>query len=206
MIFFGNFPGRFTAHSARRDNTGGMRDSPRSSFPHFHLRGAALLSALALGACASAADTRVAEVSPAKAQSRVVELVNAARGKARRCGPERFAAAAPLTVSRALDEAAQRHARDMARGNYFDHRGRDGSQPKDRVIRAGYRPRLSGENIAFGPETAEEVVAGWLDSPGHCANIMDPRFREIGVGVATGKQRGRIYWVQTFGAPLTKTR
>ena len=89
----------------------------------------------------------------------------------------------------------------MARRNYFEHRGRDGSQPKDRVLRAGYDPRLSGENIAFGPETAEEVVAGWLDSPGHCANIMEPRFEHIGVGVATGKKRGRIYWVQTFGAP-----
>ena len=70
------------------------------------------------------------------------------------------------------------------------------------MLRAGYRPRISGENIAFGPQSAEEVVAGWLGSPGHCANIMGPRFQEIGVGVASGRKRGRIYWVQTFGAPL----
>lgn len=89
----------------------------------------------------------------------------------------------------------------MARRNYFEHRAKNGSQPKDRVLRAGYRPMLSGENIAYGPESAEEVVAGWLNSPGHCANIMEPRFRHIGVGIATGKKRGRIYWVQTFGAP-----
>ena len=69
------------------------------------------------------------------------------------------------------------------------------------MIRAGYQPRLTGENIAFGPESAEEAVAGWLDSPGHCANIMDPRFQHIGVALATGRGRGRIYWVQEFGAP-----
>jgi uncharacterized protein YkwD len=130
-----------------------------------------------------------------------VELVNVARSKGRKCGSERFSAAPPLIASRQLSEAAANHARDMARKNYFDHRGADGSQPKDRVLRAGYQPRLTGENIALGPESAEEVVAGWLASPGHCANMMDSRFREIGVGLATGRGRGKIYWVQTFGAP-----
>ena len=61
--------------------------------------------------------------------------------------------------------------------------------------------RLTGENIAFGPESAEEVVAGWLGSPGHCANIMDARFRDTGIAVATGRKRGHIYWVQEFGLP-----
>ena len=116
---------------------------------------------------------------------------------------ERYTAAPPLIASRELSEAAANHARDMARKNYFDHRGADGSQPKDRVLRAGYQPRLTGENIALGPESAEEVVAGWLASPGHCANIMDSRFQNIGVGLATGRGRGKIYWVQTFGAPRT---
>ena len=99
----------------------------------------------------------------------------------------RFTAAPPLSASRKLNDAAAGHARDMARRKFFDHRGDDGSQPKDRVIRAGYQPRLTGENIAFGPESAEEVVAGWLASPGHCANIMDSRFQHIGVGLATGR-------------------
>jgi uncharacterized protein YkwD len=93
------------------------------------------------------------------------------------------------------------HARDMARKKFFEHRGSDGSSPKDRVLRTGYEPSLSGENIAYGPESAEEAVAGWLASPGHCANIMESRFQQIGVGVATGNKRGRIYWVQDFGAP-----
>jgi uncharacterized protein YkwD len=92
----------------------------------------------------------------------------------------------------------------MARKNFFEHRGSDGSQPKDRVLRAGYRSRLTGENIAYGPESAEEVVSGWLASPGHCANIMESRFQDIGVGLAIGRDRRQIYWVQNFGAPVAK--
>ena len=150
---------------------------------------------------ASAADAVVGRRSDAAVRARVIELVNAARTNGRRCGSERFGAAPPLEDSRELDDAAFDHARDMARRKFFDHRGSDGSQPKDRVHRAGYLSRLTGENIAYGPESAEEVVAGWLASPGHCENIMEPAFRDIGVGIATGRRRGQFYWVQTFGAP-----
>ena len=160
------------------------------------------LAALALASTASAADAVVGKASASTVRERVVDLVNAARSKKRKCGSERFAAAPPLSVSPDLEDAAADHARDMARKKYFDHRGSDGTQPKDRVLREGYQPRISGENIALGPESAEEVVAGWLASPGHCANIMDSRFQHIGVGVATGRGRGQTYWVQTFGAPL----
>ncbi|MBC8026054.1 MAG: CAP domain-containing protein [Steroidobacteraceae bacterium] len=168
-------------------------------------RALAVLVAVALASSAFARDAVVGRESNGDVRERVVDLVNAARSKGRRCGSERFAPAPPLSASRQLTAAAADHARDMARRNYFDHRGRDGSQPKERVLRAGYEPRLSGENIAFGPESAEEVVAGWLDSPGHCANIMEPKFEHIGVSLATGKKRGRIYWVQTFGAPRPTT-
>jgi uncharacterized protein YkwD len=170
------------------------------------LRFLAVLIAVALASGAAAADAVAGRESSAAVRARVVELINAARARGRRCGSERFSAAPPLVISRELVEAANDHARDMARRKFFDHRGSDGSQPKDRVIRAGYRPRLTGENIALGPESAEEVVAGWLASPGHCENIMEPTFRDIGVGVATGRGRGRIYWVQTFGAPRSTER
>jgi len=161
----------------------------------------AALAAVALTSGAFAADAAVGRESGAKVRARVVELVNVARSHSRRCGSERFAAAPPLSVSRILNEVAADHARDMARRNYFEHRSADGSQPKDRVIRAGYEPRLTGENIALGPESAEEAVAGWMASPGHCANIMDSRFQDIGIGLATGRGRGKVYWVQSFGAP-----
>ena len=184
----------FTAHSASLPDTSVMYEK----LTRLCL---ATLVMLGVASCASARDAVAGRDSDATVRERVVDLVNAARSKGRRCGSERFAPAPPLTASSRLDDAADAHARDMARRNYFDHRGRDGKQPRDRVVRAGYQFRLTGENIAFGPETAEEVVAGWLDSPGHCANIMEPRFEHIGVGVATGKKRERIYWVQTFGAP-----
>jgi len=160
---------------------------------------ALLIAALATGA--SAADAVVGKSSSARIRSRVVALVNEARGHSRRCGSERFAAAPPLRISSTLTDAAEAHAGDMKRRQFFEHRGSDGSQPKDRVQRAGYRHRLTGENIALGPQSAEEVVAGWLDSPGHCANIMEPRFQDIGVGLAVGRKRGQTYWVQEFGAP-----
>jgi uncharacterized protein YkwD len=161
----------------------------------------AALIAITLSSNALATDSVVGRESGASVRARVVELVNNARSHGRKCGSERFAAAPPLSPSPELNDAAARHARDMARKKFFDHRGNDGSQPKDRVLRAGYQPRLTGENIAFGPESAEEVVAGWLSSPGHCANIMDPRFQHIGVALSTGRDRRRIYWVQDFGAP-----
>jgi uncharacterized protein YkwD len=164
----------------------------------------AALAVVVFSAGASARDTLVARQSPARVNARVVELVNVARSKSRRCGYERFAAAPALGISKRLNEAATDHARDMARRKFFEHRGSDGSQPKDRVRHAGYKSRLTGENIAYGPESAEEVVAGWLASPGHCANIMEPRFEEIGVGFATGRKRGEIYWVQDFGAPFAR--
>lgn len=173
----------------------------RHRFPTTRLRCIAVLAAVALTSGASAAEAVVGRASASTVRERVIELVNAARGSSRKCGFERFPPAPPLSVSSQLYDAAAGHARDMARKKYFDHRGSDGRQPKDRVLRAGYQPRLTGENIAFGPESAEEVVAGWLASPGHCANIMDARFRDIGVSFSTGRDRRRIYWVQDFGAP-----
>jgi uncharacterized protein YkwD len=132
----------------------------------------------------------------------VLQLVNRARSNSRRCGDERFAATVPLAASSLLNRAAREHATDMARNNYFEHTGMDGSAPKERLARLGYRSLLTGENIAYGPVSAEEVVKGWLNSPGHCANIMEPRFREIGIAFAVGRKRGAIYWVQDFAVPI----
>lgn len=191
-------------HSARRVDTAGMsRLSPHLTATLRRL-GIAVIAAVTLTSGAHAEESVVGRGPPAAVNARVVELVNAARSSGRKCASERFAAAPSLRVSQKLNEAATGHARDMARRKFFDHRGSNGSHPKDRVLRAGYQPRLTGENIAYGPESAEEVVAGWLASPGHCANIMDSRFRDIGVGLATGRKRGQIYWVQTFGAPVLR--
>jgi uncharacterized protein YkwD len=133
---------------------------------------------------------------------RVLELVNEARASPRRCGRTRFDAAPPLALSAVLQRAALDHARDMASHGKLSHRGSDGSTHAERATRAGYRWRVVGENIAAGQPAAEQVVAGWLKSAGHCANLMDPDFSEMGVAYAAAPRDAKgIYWAQMFGAP-----
>ncbi|MEZ5499126.1 MAG: CAP domain-containing protein [Steroidobacteraceae bacterium] len=164
-------------------------------------RGALLLSFALIAAQPTLADVFAGEASSARMHHQILQLVNEARSRSRRCGHSLYPAAAPLGASRMLDEAAARHAHDLADHRHFDHTGTDGSEPRDRVRASGYGSRLTGENIAFGPESAEEVVRGWLASPGHCANIMDARFRDMGFAVVRGYRRGHWYWVQVFAAP-----
>jgi uncharacterized protein YkwD len=154
-----------------------------------------------LAAAPALATVTVAHARHDAVLERVYELVNRARAHPRSCGRTAFPAAPPLSASRALARAAEDHARDMAIHRFFDHTGGDGSPPKVRVMRRGYAPRLTGENIAYGPESAEEVVAGWLHSSGHCENIMDTRFRDTGIGFALDRTSGAVYWVQDFGQP-----
>jgi uncharacterized protein YkwD len=132
--------------------------------------------------------------------ARALELVNAARARARKCGSTAFPAVPPLKLDPLLQRAALAHAQDMAQHSRFDHEGSDGSRPAQRATRAGYRWRNVGENIAAGAPDVESVVQGWLDSPGHCANIMSPQFKEMGIAyVSDAKSKADIYWAQVFG-------
>jgi len=133
----------------------------------------------------------------------ILDEVNKARASARYCAAEHFAAVPPVRWNPALADAARAHSSDMATQRYFDHRARDGSQVAERAERAGYAWRHIGENIAFGQRSPQEAVAGWLDSPGHCANIMNGGFTEMGAayGVTPTGQVGIIYWTQVFGTP-----
>jgi uncharacterized protein YkwD len=132
----------------------------------------------------------------------VLAQVNEARAHGRRCGAQLFAPAAPLERSTLLERVALEHSRDMAAHDYLDHIGRDASTPAARASRAGYRWRVVGENIASGATTAAEVVEGWLASPEHCANIMDPRFTETAVAyAASAESTAGIYWTQMFAQP-----
>jgi uncharacterized protein YkwD len=133
---------------------------------------------------------------------RVLELTNEARSHVRRCGGTTFAAAGPLSLSAPLERAALDHSKDMAVNRYMDHTGRDGSSPADRITRTGYKWRMVGENLASGIMTPEETVAGWLQSPHHCENLMTPRFTEMGVAFAVNPATDAgVYWTQTFGTP-----
>lgn len=131
---------------------------------------------------------------------KVLALINTARTQPRQCGTQAFGAAGPLTWNTTLASAAEAHSRDMANNNYFDHKGRDGATPGDRAELAGYIGQQIGENIAAGQDTANKVVAGWLASPGHCANMMNPQFRELGAAYAVDpKSDAGIYWTGLFG-------
>lgn len=132
----------------------------------------------------------------------VLRLVNQARARPRHCGDHAFAVVPPLQPNAVLERAAAAHAQDMARHGYLAHRARDGSNPGQRATRAGYRWQAVGENLASGALSAQEVVAGWLRSPDHCANLMQPAFTEMGVAFAVNlDSEAGIYWAQTLARP-----
>ncbi|MGW3940181.1 CAP domain-containing protein [Streptomyces phaeochromogenes] len=105
----------------------------------------------------------------------------------------------PLAVDPLLTNAAQAHSADMVARAFYSHTSPDGSEPWHRASAAGSTRRTIGENIACGQRSAAEVVQGWMDSPGHRANILKPAFTHIGVGFAGGGSAG-TYWTQLFGA------
>ncbi|MBM1197595.1 CAP domain-containing protein [Pseudomonas weihenstephanensis] len=131
---------------------------------------------------------------------KVLDLINTARTQPRQCGTQAFAAAAALTWNATLATAAQSHSRDMANNNYLDHKDRNGGTPGDRAELAGFIGQQIGENIAAGQDTPNKVVEGWLASPGHCANLMNAQFRELGAAYAVDpKSDAAIYWTAVFG-------
>jgi uncharacterized protein YkwD len=131
---------------------------------------------------------------------KILGLINAARSVPHQCGGQPFSAAAPLAWNDTLATAAEGHTRSMANNNYFDHKGRNGGTPGDRAELAGYIGQQIGENIAAGQDSARKVVEGWLASPGHCANLMNPDFRDLGAAYATDpKSDAGIYWTAMFG-------
>ena len=82
------------------------------------------------------------------------------------------------------------------------HEGRNGSTPGQRVTQAGYRWRAVGENVAAGQPTADAVMAAWLSSPGHCANIMNGQYTEMGIASAANERdKYGVYWTMSLAAP-----
>jgi uncharacterized protein YkwD len=89
----------------------------------------------------------------------------------------------------------------MAMNSLFSHQGSDRSLVGARATAAGYDWTVIGENIAAGQGRAQQVVEGWLASPSHCYNLMNPDFREMGAAYASNPQsQATIYWTQVFGA------
>ncbi len=138
----------------------------------------------------------------AEAAREVFNATNAARAEARQCGNTWIEAAPPLAWNKDLAAAALAHSQDMAQQGYFAHKNKQGSEVSQRAEAQGYRWRHIGENISRGQTSAQEAVTGWINSPGHCHNLMNPRFTEFGAGVAIRQgKRPAAYWTQVFGAP-----
>jgi uncharacterized protein YkwD len=131
-------------------------------------------------------------------EDEIVVLVNQYRAEGATCGDEEMPPAGPLTMDPNLQCAARVHSKDMADRDFFDHDNPDGDGPSERMDEAGYDGRGWGENIAAGRSTAEQTMMQWMNSPGHCVNIMGENYTLIGVGYYPGGEYGHL-WTQTFG-------
>lgn len=124
----------------------------------------------------------------------LVQLVNDARKKGCQCGDTWYPAAPPVAWNDLLEKAALGHSTDMKQNNFFSHTSSNGNKAGTRIDAVGYNWQAYGENIGVGYEAEADVINGWLKSPGHCKNIMNKSYTEMGVA-KVGK-----YWTQTFGA------
>jgi hypothetical protein len=91
-----------------------------------------------------------------------------------------------LSLNSALNQAAQAKANDMVARNYWSHTTPDGQEPWIFINNTGYAYQAAGENLAYGFSTSGETITGWMNSPGHRANILNGNYREVGFGIANG--------------------
>jgi uncharacterized protein YkwD len=135
--------------------------------------------------------------------SEALALVNQHRAAGASCGDRgTFPAVAALAWNDPLTQASLVHSDDMMALNFFSHTGSNGSSAGDRATAAGYVWQTWGENIAAGQPTVASVVQAWMNSPGHCANIMNASMRDIGLACVSGGAANtyRTYWTMTLGA------
>ena len=164
-----------------------------------------LLRPLALSSIAllfAACSTLPAALPADPELAEVLTLVNRARAQGVDCGGDVRPPAAPLANHAVLERAAHNHSEDMMAAGVMSHDTPDGAihyppgTTFDARIRAeGYSYSAAGENIAWGFSDAASVVSAWLDSPGHCRNLMNDSFSDIGLG------REGTYWAQVFARP-----
>jgi len=125
----------------------------------------------------------------------LLQLVNSVRASGCDCKSEGFfAPTSPVVWNDTLELAAKDHCDDMLKNKFFSHTGSDDSNPGVRLARRNYSWTTYGENISHGHQTERSVVEGWIKSAGHCRNIMNPNFKEMGVAKAGD------YWTQVFAA------
>lgn len=133
-------------------------------------------------------------------QQEIIERVNQVRGTSRSCGSTLYNATTALQWNDRLFNSSAAHSNDMASNNYFSHTSQDGRTLSQRVDAAGYQWSAIAENIAAGQTSAEQVINGWLDSPGHCANMMSPSYSEFAVAcVKNDASTYKTYWTMNLG-------
>ncbi len=127
--------------------------------------------------------------------NKLLNMVNEYRRTGCRCGDTDMQPVDDLKWNTVLEKVAIEHSIDMSENNSFSHTGSNGSSHDDRIRAAGYKPISSGENIANGYTAEKAVIEGWINSPGHCRNIMSNNYTEMGIG------REGNYWTQVFAKP-----
>lgn len=123
---------------------------------------------------------------------RALDLVNQTRQAGCKCGSQRMPPVSPVSLHPQLTLTAHNHSVDQARMQSMQHQGSDGSTVGTRLTRAGYSWRAVAENIAWNYANIDAAVNGWITSPGHCRNIMDPDYTYMGVA------EKNLYWTQVF--------
>ncbi|MFM9847093.1 MAG: CAP domain-containing protein [Hyphomicrobiaceae bacterium] len=109
----------------------------------------------------------------------------------------------PLKLNAELSNAAKAHSRDLAKWDRISHYGSDGSNPWDRVKRAGYNARLAAENVGTGQASIDEVFKGWKESPGHNKNLLLTDAEHMGIAlVQEPKTEFKTFWTLVVGSPL----
>lgn len=121
-------------------------------------------------------------------ENQVITLVNAQRAKV---------GLQPLKANWELSRVARYKSQDMAKKGYFSHTSPTYGSPFNMMESFGIRFTAAGENIAMGQRTPQEVMNSWMNSSGHKANILNPSYNQIGVGLAKSSN-GTYYWTQMF--------
>ncbi len=173
------------------DTTPGEDTSPVVTATYEPVVDDALVAAAANIGCAASAE---------RFRDTMVAMVNDSRLEARQCGSRSSPAVGLVSWNDQLAAAALNHANDMVTFNFFSHDGSDGLSVADRAETTGYDWRAIGENIAAGQQEVAEVHQGWLESAGHCRNIMNSLYTEVGAACVTSDDTDfGNYWVVVFG-------
>ncbi|WP_413691604.1 CAP domain-containing protein [Psychromonas sp. KJ10-2] len=130
-------------------------------------------------------------------------LINQLRAESQTCGATTYPAVDAVTWSSVLTLAAEEHSSNMANYNFFSHTGLDDSTVGTRVTAQGYEWSYVSENIAAGQTSVQDAVDGWMESEGHCINIMSENAQEMGLACAVNSDADyQYYWTQVFAKPL----